>query len=216
MSKTVLLIRVLYPFRMALSLAARFGARPTQTRSLLFLMPLRTTLTLLVTNPVNNECNGDLSPIDLKSSLARHRDKSLPFPTAMKAQKVGPLIQTRNVICVLCLIVFAIFETYSALGTALDNSRRFPAWEAKLGSGLFILPSLLMIGLAHLLFGKRLTLGFALVVSSLLLYMGFVLLELALVGKIERTDWVVVGIWATLCAITTAAAWVLRRRSTQP
>jgi len=134
----------------------------------------------------------------------------------MKAQQVGPLIQIRNVICVLCLIVFAIFETYSALGTALDNSRRFPAWEAKLGWGLFVLPSLMMTGLVLLLFGKRLTLGFSLVASSLLLYMGFVFLELALVGKIERTDWIVVGIWATLCAIATAAAWLLRRRSTQP
>jgi hypothetical protein len=112
--------------------------------------------------------------------------------------------------------VFAIFETYSALGTALDNSRRFPAWEAKLGWGLFVLPSLLMIGLVLLLLGKRLTLGFSLVASSLLLYMSFVFLELALAGKMERTDWVVVGIWATLCAIATAAAWLLRRRATQP
>ena len=133
----------------------------------------------------------------------------------MKAQKVGRLIQIRNVICILCLIVFAIFETYSALATALDNSRRFPAWEAKLGWGLFVLPTLLTIGLVLLLFGKRLTLGFSLVASSLLLYMGFVFLELALVGKIERTDWFFVGVWATLCAIATAAAWLLRRRSTQ-
>jgi len=144
------------------------------------------------------------------------RDKSLPFPTAMKAQKVGPLIQIRNVICVLCLIVFAIFETYSALATALDNSRRFPVWEAKLGWALFVLPSLLMIGLVLLLFGKRLTLGFSLVASSALLYMGFVFLEIALDGKIDRTDWLVVGIWATLCTIATAAAWLLKLRSTQP
>ena len=132
----------------------------------------------------------------------------------MKAQNVGPLIQARNAICVLCLIVFAIFETYSALGTALDNSRRFPAWEAKVGWGLFVLPSLLMIGLVLLLFGKRLTLGFSLVASSVLLYMGFVFFELALDGKIGRTEWLVVGIWATLCAIATAAASLLARRST--
>jgi hypothetical protein len=142
------------------------------------------------------------------------RDKSLPFPPAMKAQRVGLSIQIRNVICVLWLVVFAIFETYSALATALDNSRRFPAWEAKLGWGLFVLPFLLMVGLVLLLFSKRLTLGFSLVESSLLLYMGFLFLEMALVGKIGRTDWLVVGIWATLCAIATAAAWLLRRRST--
>lgn len=111
--------------------------------------------------------------------------------------------------------MFALFEMYSVLATALDNSHRFPAWEGKLGWGMFVLPSLLVIGLVLLLFGKRLTLGFFLVVSSLLLYMGFLFLELALVGKIERTDWLVVGIWATLCAIATAAAWLLRRRSTQ-
>jgi hypothetical protein len=60
------------------------------------------------------------------------------------------------------------------------------------------------------------TLGFSLVVSSILLYMGFVFLELALAGKMERTDCVFSGIWATLCAIATAAAWLLMRRSTQP
>jgi hypothetical protein len=133
----------------------------------------------------------------------------------MKAQKVGPLIQIRNVICALWLIVLAIFETYTALGTALDNSRRFPGWQAELGWGLLVLPSLLMIGLVLLLFGKRLTLGFSLVASSLLLYIGFLVLELALVGKIGRTDWVVVSIWVTLCATATAAAWLLKRRLTQ-
>jgi hypothetical protein len=143
-------------------------------------------------------------------------DKRLPFPTAMKAQKVGPLTQVRNVICVLCLGVFAIFESYSALATALDNSRRFPAWEARLGWSLFVLPFLLLIGLVLQLFSKRLSLGFSLVASSLLLYMGFLLLEVALVGKIDRRNWLVVGIWATLCAIATAAAWLLRGRSTQP
>jgi len=38
-------------FRIAFSLAARFGVRPTQTRSLLFLIPLRTILMLLVSTP---------------------------------------------------------------------------------------------------------------------------------------------------------------------
>jgi hypothetical protein len=134
----------------------------------------------------------------------------------MKAQKSGPLIQIRNVICVLWLILFAIFETYSVLATALDNSRRFPAWVTKLGWGMFVLPSLLMFGLVLLLFGKRLTLGFSLVASSLLLYMAFLLLELALGPRIEQMDWVFVGFWTALCALATAAAWLLRRRSTQP
>src|ERR1700727_2342614 len=109
-----------------------------------------------------------------------------------EGRKVGPLIQIRNVICVLWLILFAIFETYSALATALDNSRRFPAWETKLGWGMFVLPFLLMFGLVLLLFSKRLTVGFSLVALSLLLYMGFLFLELALGPKIEQIDWVVV------------------------
>jgi hypothetical protein len=134
----------------------------------------------------------------------------------MKFQKVSPLMQIRNVICILFLIVFAIFETYSALATAFDNSGRFPAWEPKLGWGLLVLPSFLMSGLVLLLFGKRLTLGFSLVTSGLLLYMTFLLLELALGPRIEQMDWVFVGFWTALCALATAAAWLLRRRSTQP
>lgn len=132
----------------------------------------------------------------------------------MKAQKASWLIQIRSVICALYLVLFAFSETYSALATAFDNSRRFPAWEAKLGWGMFILPTLLMIGLVLLLFGKRLTLGFSLVSSSLLLYMGFLFLELALGPKIEQMDWVFAGFWAVLCALAIAAAWLLRRRST--
>jgi len=108
------------------------------------------------------------------------------------------------------LILFAFFETYSALATAFDNSRRFPAWEAKLGWGMLFFPSLLMIGLVLLLFSKLLTLGFSLVASSLLLYMSFLFLELALGPKIEQMDWVVAGIWTGLCALATAAAWLLR------
>ena len=122
-------------------------------------------------------------------------------------------MQIRNVICIVCLILFAFSETYSALATAFDNSRRFPAWEAKLGWGMFALPSLLMVGLVLLLLGKRLTLGFSLVASSLLLYMGF--LFLALGPKIEQMDWVFAGIWTGLCALATAEAWLLRQRSTR-
>jgi hypothetical protein len=125
-------------------------------------------------------------------------------------------MQIRNVICILFLIVFAIFETYSALATAFDNSGRFPAWEPKLGWGLLVLPSFLMSGLVLLLFGKRLTLGFSLIASSLLLYMGFLFLELTLdPRKIDQGDRVFFGIWAALCAIATAAAWLLRQRSTR-
>ena len=129
--------------------------------------------------------------------------------------KVSALVQIRNAICIVCLIVFAFFEVYSALSTVSDKTGRFPAWEAKLGWGLFVLPSLVMIGLVLLLFGKRSTLGFGLVASSLLLYLGFLLLEVGLTENVERADWIAVGIWAVLCAIATLAAWLLSQRSTQ-
>jgi len=133
----------------------------------------------------------------------------------MKTRKVSWLAQIRNIICIVYLTLLAFSETYSALAAAFDNSRRFPAWEARLGWGVLALPSLLMIGLVLLLFGKRLKLGFCLVASSLLLYMGFLFLELALGPRIEQMDWVLAGIWAGLCALGTAAAWLLRRRSTR-
>ena len=125
-------------------------------------------------------------------------------------------MQILNVVCILYLILFAFSEAYSALATAFDNSRRFPAWEATLGWGMFVLPALLMVGLVFLLLGKRLTLGFSLAATSLLLYLSFMFLELALVPRIEHTDLVFAGIWTGLCALATMAAWLLRRRSTRP
>lgn len=134
----------------------------------------------------------------------------------MKTQKASWLTKILNVFCILYLILFAFSETYSALATAFDNSRRFPAWEAKLGWGMFVLPSLLMVGLVLLLPGKRLTLGLFLVATSLLLYLGFLFLELALAPRIEQMDWVFAGIWTGLCVLAVGAAWFLRRRSTRP
>ena len=49
--KTVCEIYDEIPSRKALNFAAIFGAWPIQTRSLLFLMPLRTAITLLVSTP---------------------------------------------------------------------------------------------------------------------------------------------------------------------
>jgi len=124
-------------------------------------------------------------------------------------------VQVRNVISILYLIVFALFETYSAIATVLDSSGRFPTWEAKFGWGLFILPSLIIIGTALLLFGKRVTLGIYLVASSLLLYMGFLFFEVLALGRLTPADWVVISIWTTLCAIAAGAGWVLRQRSVE-
>ena len=116
-------------------------------------------------------------------------------------------------LCTAYLILFAFVEIYSASATALDDSKRFPAWEAKLGLGLFVLPCLLVFGLFFLLKVKRDRLGFSLIGLSLLLYAGFVFLENLLAPeRMGRLDWVFTGIWVTLCAIAMGAARLLMPR----
>ena len=121
--------------------------------------------------------------------------------------------QMTKSLCTAYLILFVLFEIYSASATALDDSNRFPAWEAKLGWGLFVLPCLLVFGLFLLLRGKREQLGFSLVGLSLLFFVGFLFLEdLLAPERIGRLDWVFTGIWLTLCAIAIGAARLLMPR----
>lgn len=122
------------------------------------------------------------------------------------------LIRVRDTLCCLYLIVFVIFEAYSAAATALDDTRRFPAWEAKLGWYLFALPVLLVIALVLFVRGRRGAVAFILVVSSVLLYLGFILLENTLAPEhMSRGDWVFTGIWIVLCTAAAAAGWLLKR-----
>lgn len=131
----------------------------------------------------------------------------------MKNREASWLIRTRNVLCALYLILFVLFETYSAAATALDHSNRFPTWEAELGWCLFVLPCLLVTGLFFLLRGGRETTGFFLVGLSILLYLAFMFLEDALSPEhMDRGEWLFNGIWIMLCAVATAAAWLLKRR----
>jgi hypothetical protein len=110
-------------------------------------------------------------------------------------------------ICTAYLILFVLFEIYSSATTALDDSHRFPAWEAKLGWGLFVLPCLLLFGLFLLLSERRKRLGLSLVGLSLLLYMGFLFLEdLLAPERMGRLDWLFTGTWITLSAIAMGAA----------
>src|ERR1039458_907853 len=119
----------------------------------------------------------------------------------MKNREVSWLIRTRNVLCALYLIVFVLFETYSASATALDHSSRFPTWEPKLGWCLFVLPCLLVIGLFFLLRGERENVGFSLVGLSVLLYLAFMFLEDAVsLDPMDRGEWVFSGIWTMFCA----------------
>jgi|SRR5665213_4632140 len=131
----------------------------------------------------------------------------------MKNSEVRWLIRARNALCALYLILFVLSETYSAAATALDDSNRFPAWEAKLGWCLFVLPCLVVTGLFFLLRGERETIVLSLVGLSVLLYLAFMFLEDALSPEhMDRGAWVFDGIWILLCAAAVAAAWVLKRR----
>jgi hypothetical protein len=110
-------------------------------------------------------------------------------------------------------MLFVLFETYTAAATALDDSHRFPTWEAKLGWCLFIVPCLLMTGLFLLLGGERGNIGFSLIGLSVLLYMAFMFLEDALGPEpMGHGDWVFTGIWIILCAVAIAAAWHFKRQ----
>jgi hypothetical protein len=131
----------------------------------------------------------------------------------MKNHEARWLIRARNALCALYLILLVLSEAYSAAATALDHSNRFPAWEAKLGLCLFVLPCLLVTGLFFLLRGERETMGFSLVGLSLLLYLAFMFLEDALSPeRMVRGEWLFNGFWIMLCAAGTGAAWILKRR----
>lgn len=125
-----------------------------------------------------------------------------------------------KVLSVLYLILFALFEIYSAAATALDHSGRFPAWESNLGWCLFLLPCELIVALALLMYSGRPRLGFYLVLLNLAMYAGFMFLESVLVHDFpsdKRAIWSVFGIWASLFVIALGAAWVLviRHRNIQ-
>lgn len=125
------------------------------------------------------------------------------------------LIRIRNALCVLYLLLFVLFETYSAAATALDHSDRFPTWEVKLGWCLLILPLLLAAGLVFLLRSARESIGFYLIGGSVVLYLAFLFLENALVhDRTSKGDLVSMGIWVVLCSVATAAAWLLKRSLT--
>jgi len=78
--------------------------------------------------------------------------------------------------CVFYLLVFMLFEVYSAAATALDRNARFPSWEPLLGWGHFVLPCVLLISL-FLLHGRYARLGFYLVAANLCLYASFMTFE---------------------------------------
>src|SRR5258708_15210809 len=102
---------------------------------------------------------------------------------AMNSSEHHWLVQVRNGMCALWLLVFVMFEGYTAAATALDHSPRFPAWESKLGWFLFLLPCELFVALAFLILRRRVSLGFLLVTANLLVYAVFICFEAAFVRE---------------------------------
>ena len=132
--------------------------------------------------------------------------------TGLNAGPDSWVFRAAKVLSALYLILFALFEVYSAAATALDHSGRFPAWETNLGWCLFLLPCELLVGLALLLYSSRPRLGFYLVLLNLSMYAGFFVFESLLVRDLpndKRAVWIVLGIWASLFGIAIGAARLL-------
>jgi 4-amino-4-deoxy-L-arabinose transferase-like glycosyltransferase len=123
--------------------------------------------------------------------------------------------RTGGAISVLYLLIFVLFEVYSASATALDRNPAFPSWEQLLGWALFVLPCGLLVSL-FLLHGRRSKLGFSLVVGNLCLYASFMIFELTAshgIPESHRAMWEVEGIWAMLFLAAFLAARFLRTKA---
>ena len=114
----------------------------------------------------------------------------------------------------LYLGLFWMFEAYSAAATALDSHLAFSRWEKYLGWALFILPCMLIAGLL-LLHRRGSRLGFVLAVTSLCLYMTFMVFDLFTDrghAVSQQMVWADLGIYVLLFLAALAAVSVLRGR----
>jgi hypothetical protein len=124
------------------------------------------------------------------------------------------LIRVRNGICALWLLVFVLSEAYTAAATAVDHSRRFPAWESTLGWFLFVLPCELLVALALFIRRERASLGFLLVAANVLVYALFFIFEVVSDHEtLDRTTLLVAGLWAIFFALAIGAAHLLKGRA---
>lgn len=123
----------------------------------------------------------------------------------MSSSRHHLVIQVRNAICVLWLLISVVFEGYTAAGIALS-------WESKLGWFLFVLPCELLIALVLLIRRVRARLGFHLVAANLFFYAVFIIYcEAMWVHQTQDTvTLTVVGLWATFLALAIGAAYFLR------
>lgn len=118
-------------------------------------------------------------------------------------------------ISVLYLLIFTLFELYSAIATALDSSSRFPRWEPSLGWALLVLPATLLVSLS-LLHGRHPRLGFSIIIANLCLYASFMIFEsVAITGApvSHRAVWEVGGIWVMLFLVAVLAARFLETKT---
>jgi hypothetical protein len=101
----------------------------------------------------------------------------------------------------------AFAEIYSAGATALD--RFAPSWERVLGWLLFLLPIELIAALILLFSDKKARLGFNLMILNVLMYAGFMVVDVFAGDEatpIDRSDWLMMGLWAIFFASVLFAA----------
>lgn len=118
-------------------------------------------------------------------------------------------------ISVFYLVIFTLFEVYSAMATALDSNSRFPRWESSVGWALLVLPATLLASL-FLLHGRHPKLGFSIIIANLCLYASFMVLEsVAFAGApvSPRAEWEVWGAWLILFLVAAFAARFLKTKT---
>jgi hypothetical protein len=118
-------------------------------------------------------------------------------------------------ISVLYLMIFMLFEVYSATATALETNSRFPGWERLIGWVLFVLPGALLASL-FLFHGRHPKLGFSIIIGNLCLYASFMVFESVAFGGTPvspRTVCEVGAIWAALFLAAVLAARFLETRA---
>jgi hypothetical protein len=121
--------------------------------------------------------------------------------------RVGAIFST------LYLLVFGVFETYSAGATALDKHTGLPAWESYVGWALFALPCVLVASI-FLLYRRRSSLGFSLLLLNLSLYAAFIVFDF-FAGKVvwDKAMGYVTAIWVALFLVALLAAVCLKAKS---
>jgi hypothetical protein len=124
-------------------------------------------------------------------------------------------LRAGGVVSIVYLLLIGAFEVYSAAATALDRSSAFPSWEPRMGWALFALPCVLIASL-FLLHGRHSRFGYALVLTNLCLYAGFMIFEwLAYKGypASKEAAWQVGGFYCGLYFAALLAARHLKNKT---